>query len=576
MVIDAESTAGYSGNFNCWHGPVPVRLGQRDLRTESDLHHVLGEREESLLADAGFVDGASGDFRLSVSSPCRGRGHLQRTIGPQWMLAPRMEPVAAIEDARVHAVNAATATITWWTPRHPGYSLVRWQAVGAAQAGTQESEFGRSIFHAICLQGLQPDTEYEVKPGVRHAAQAWTEHTLRGWAQGDADKADEQTWGPVIRFRTPAADPPPRTLHVSVDGDDGRDGLTAATAWRSLRQACREARPGDTVLVGPGRYRETLAPLNTGVSDERRITFRATQPRTAILDGNQHRIPWAVKLVNRDYITVDGFHIERQSGNDYSMAQSGAYSAQVLLSNSRFCTVTRCYLDGGKEFPNGSWAGVMGVWVVEAEGALIDDNFLVKQTWSITSAIGRETDERFVWPLIRNNTFLYTYIWAVHMIGPKDRLKLRNNLFAERVRAKAGLAYIRIWDARSRIDSDYNFFYWNHDKPRDMSRCHVIMWHNVLPDTEPSLPGGLAAWQKVAGQDRHSLEAFFPTNNIYDHLDFNVAGKPYQGRGENGADIGCSWIGKHTDQIVFEEGTPTVDVPPWRTELRPAPPRSGS
>jgi hypothetical protein len=564
MVIDAQSVPAYYGNFNCWSGGLLAKVGRRDLASLSELRLILGERGESQQADARFVDAAAGDFRLALDSPCRGRGHLQRHIGPQAWLLPQVESEAAFEAVQVHHVGATGATLTWWTPRHPGYSLAQWQAVGQGESSsTLDLEFNRRIFHVVNLMGLKPDTQYELTPGLRHASEGWTTHAVRGWGQGDPLPAEQRTWTQPLRFRTLAQDPPGRTLHVRPDGDDAKDGLSRGSAWRTLRQACMQARAGDTVRVEPGRYAQTLAPFNSGAGEDRRITFIATEPRQAILDGNLHRIPWAVKLINRDYITVDGFTIQRQTGNDYSMAQTGASSAQVLIAQSRFCTLTRCYLDGGREFPNGSWAGISGVWLGNAQGARIDDNFLVKQTWSITSASGEAVGPDYVWPLIRNNTFLYTYIWTIHMVGGHDRLKLRNNLFAERVRAKAGLPYIRIWYVGSQIDSDYNFFYWNHDKPRDLSQSRVIMRHNVLPDSDPSLPGGLRAWQQFSGQDLHSLEGFFPTNNIYDNLDFTAAGKPYQGKGEGGADIGCTWIGKHTDQIVFEEGTPTVDIPPW-------------
>lgn len=45
------------------------------------------------------------------------------------------------------------------------------------------------------------------------------------------------------------------TRHVADTGDDGPDcGLTLTTACRSISQAIALAAPGDTILVGPGRY----------------------------------------------------------------------------------------------------------------------------------------------------------------------------------------------------------------------------------------------------------------------------------------------------------------------------------
>lgn len=559
--VDALATENYYGNFNCWFGSTLARIGKSDLKSLRDLQSTMRERTGSMQADALFANAAREDFRLTPSSPCRGRGFLERTIG-RGDEVPLIAAEAETQDVRVHYVGGTTATISYWTPRHPGYSLLEYQT-GNEKPQALSIDFNYRIFHVVCLNGLKPNTTYTFRPGVKYVSQSWIEQTRLMWGQGEAAPANATTFGVSAKFKTLAADPPGRTLHVAADGDDARDGLTASTAWRSLRRASEQAHAGDTVLVGPGRYKETLAPFNSGVSEDRRITFRTVKPREAILDGNNHTVPWAVKLINRDYVTVDGFRMELQTGNDYTMAQTSPYSSQVLLAESHFCTLRNCYLDGGKKFPDPSWAGVFGVWLCDAEGALIDDNFLVKDTFAIVSASGVKPGPGYVWPLVKNNTFLYTYIWTVHMVGGQDRLKLRNNLFAERVRRKASLAYIRIWYAGSRIDSDYNFFYWNNDKPRDMSDCRIIMWHSDLPESDPTLPGGLAAWQKFKGQDTHSLEAFFPSNNIYDNLDFTPAGKPYQGKGEGGADIGCTWIGKHTDQIVFEEN-PTADIPPWK------------
>lgn len=558
LEADSLTREAYYGNFNCWSGTRLARIGKSDIKSWKELQASIHERSGSMHADALFANAGKQDFRLTPSSPCRGRGFLERAIG-HGDEVPLIANEAEVQDVRVHYVGATTVTISYWTPRHPGYSLLEYQA-GNEKPQTLAIDFNYRIFHVVNLNGLKPNTTYTFRPGVKYASQSWIEQTRLMWGQGGAAPANVTTFGASARLKTLATDPPGRTLHVAADGDDARDGLTASTAWRSLRHASKQAHAGDTVLVGPGRYKETLAPFNSGVSEDRRITFRSVKPREAVLDGNNHTVPWAVKLINRNYVTVDGFRMELQTGNDYSMAQTSPYSAQVAIVKSRFCTVRNCYLDGGKKFPDASWAGVLGVWLAEAEGAVVDDNFLLKQTWSVTAASGAATGPGYVPPLIKNNTFLWTYIWTIHMVGG-DILKLRNNLFAEVCRRKSGLAYIRIWYKGSLVDSDYNFFWWHNDKPRDLSTCKVGMVH-YRSEPDPEIPGGLAAWQKWSGQDAHSLEAFFPKNNTYENLDFTPAGKPYQGKGEGGADIGCTWIGKHTDQVAFEE-SPTVDIPPW-------------
>lgn len=65
------------------------------------------------------------------------------------------------------------------------------------------------------------------------------------------------------------------TYHVSDrGGDDQRDGQTEATAWRTIGHAARRVGPGDTVVVHPGVYFESVA-LKTAGTAEKPIRFTA-------------------------------------------------------------------------------------------------------------------------------------------------------------------------------------------------------------------------------------------------------------------------------------------------------------
>lgn len=57
-------------------------------------------------------------------------------------------------------------------------------------------------------------------------------------------------------------------------GDDGRDGRSPATAWRSLAKLSTALRAGDTVYVGPGLYREQVTVGSDGTTAAR-IVFVA-------------------------------------------------------------------------------------------------------------------------------------------------------------------------------------------------------------------------------------------------------------------------------------------------------------
>ena len=91
------------------------------------------------------------------------------------------------------------------------------------------------------------------------------------------------------------------TYHVSDrEGDDQRNGETAATAWKTLGQAARQVGAGDTVIVHPGVYFESVA-LKTAGTAEKPIRFTAdgvaknrvilTGARRAIRQGD---VPWRI------------------------------------------------------------------------------------------------------------------------------------------------------------------------------------------------------------------------------------------------------------------------------------------
>ncbi len=70
-------------------------------------------------------------------------------------------------------------------------------------------------------------------------------------------------------------------------GNDAHDGLTPATAFRTLQKAANEATPGTLIRVLPGVYRESVRPARDGTSSSP-ITFRAEQgPGSVIVRGSE-------------------------------------------------------------------------------------------------------------------------------------------------------------------------------------------------------------------------------------------------------------------------------------------------
>jgi hypothetical protein len=81
-----------------------------------------------------------------------------------------------------------------------------------------------------------------------------------------------------------------QTLYVSPAGDDAAAG-TPTQPWRTLGRAAAAAPPGDTVLLAPGVYRETLRPGRSGTAD-RPIVYAAVEHGTAVIDGADVLTGW--------------------------------------------------------------------------------------------------------------------------------------------------------------------------------------------------------------------------------------------------------------------------------------------
>lgn len=80
-------------------------------------------------------------------------------------------------------------------------------------------------------------------------------------------------------------------LHVATTGSDDADG-SAERPFRSINRAAALARPGDTVVVHAGEYREWVTPARGGLSDARRITYTAADGEHVVIKGSERVTGW--------------------------------------------------------------------------------------------------------------------------------------------------------------------------------------------------------------------------------------------------------------------------------------------
>jgi parallel beta-helix repeat protein len=83
----------------------------------------------------------------------------------------------------------------------------------------------------------------------------------------------------------------PITYYVSIEGSDVNSG-TNDYPFRTIQKASNFAKPGDTILVQPGIYRERISPPIGGSSPYLPITYKSVVPQGAIIRGS---VAWKPK-----------------------------------------------------------------------------------------------------------------------------------------------------------------------------------------------------------------------------------------------------------------------------------------
>ena len=135
----------------------------------------------------------------------------------------------------------------------------------------------------------------------------------------------------------PAAGSGGRTLHVSPQGDDARDGLAWASALRSVQRAADLARPGDTVLVADGTYAPVA--IERGGAANQPITFRALNRWGArITDPIRDAFSIGFATPDIGFIVIEGFELVAPGvyGNGVH-SRNGAHHILVRDNLARDC-----------------------------------------------------------------------------------------------------------------------------------------------------------------------------------------------------------------------------------------------
>jgi parallel beta-helix repeat protein len=499
----AETPEGFWSECNVLAGGGKAPTGRIAAADAADLPawRALSKTDARSRAAsaADFVDPAKGDFRVFSGTDASFLGRYVQCVGPDGVTPGKRIARHAIERVEVLSTTATSANITYWTPGRVCGTAVEWGTAAAKYDGRLDragsgagSEY--ETFHTVSLVGLRPETTHHFRVGFCD---------FEADAERKAAGRFPMVWSADGVFTTPAGEPAPRSLFVSPAGDDANDGLSPATAWRTLHKAARQARAGDTVTLAPGRYMELLRPLQTGVSAGRRITFRAEKPLTVFLDGgfilwNREGRSHDIQVCNKAFLTFDGLTCENCCTMDNGGYRGGiGYAGLIRISGSAGIEIKNCVLDGRTRIMCGLYffdAGAMpGVPDDETAYTVSDSVFLYN--WK---AVGGGHSTRPA--LLLNNAFVRDQITIFDPYGwDEKKLRLRNNIFQSLILGKRGDAMLSGIPAKE-YDSDYNCFHW--DAENDVK---VVATEDGR-DGGPKIRG-LATWTAKTGFDAHSIEA---------------------------------------------------------------------
>ena len=464
----------------------------------ADWRKTVRETHPSLLAETilspdGYLLPA-GDTLASA-----GLGH--RPIGARNAAKPANTRIP-IEGFRVAVAHPRQAVLIWATPWDYADARVSWrQIAGAREKTLPVPQVGilKLAQRTVRLTGLQMGVEYRARLVV--------------------STPDGRTGQAELTFTTPKALRAPATLYVSPSGDDANDGRSPKQPFRTLAAASFAAVPGDTVLVGPGVYPETLTLWCGGLSKEKHLVFRSAQRGKAVIDCSK---PRALAIFSQKvrHVTIDGFAF-----SELTQGAGGCIrferAVDIRIVNNIFRRIV----------PRG-YSSTELIMVYMGEDVVIRDN-LFKTGWN---SVQLGSSRRVT---IDHNTFWRAGISAVNISGgPKDdQIRVTNNIFVDVCAPKKDNAAINIRPHSTNVVCDHNLF-WRKTSPhmslfgfRETPDGKYIPWQRQDART-------IEEMVKKFGLGRRSLVAD-PQFRNPDKGDFTLKPtSPAIGMGENGGNVG--------------------------------------
>src|SRR5579859_2514634 len=112
------------------------------------------------------------------------------------------------------------------------------------------------------------------------------------------------------------------TVYVTMSGNDAAAG-TASSPWRTIQHGVEALQPGDTLLIGPGTYRERIE-IQRGGTAQAPVTLAAMPGARVIVSGaDRLRSGWSKVAGAEDGIYVHAWTYRFPIGGPNDLTHPG-------------------------------------------------------------------------------------------------------------------------------------------------------------------------------------------------------------------------------------------------------------
>ncbi len=266
--------------------------------------------------------------------------------------------------------------------------------------------------------------------------------------------------------------------YVDVNnGSDGNDGKN--NPFKTIQKAANVAKPGDTVIVKPGIYKDTnndnyVVHVKGGTADKW-ITFRSEVPWGAVVEApklvdrpNTHSYCWNF-TTGTSYVLVEGFDVTGCS-TGFNVNNS---NTNIMIKGNHIHDIGRRMTD-----TNSGQSGIS--YGTTASDVTIDGN-VFHTIGRFPGGVHPPNHDHGIYvrgnnAKIMNNVFYdHTSGWAIHIYSPgnwKENIEIINNTFADPNPARDG--HIVITGETRNVLIQNNIF----SKPRGamvrISKCYHV------------------------------------------------------------------------------------------------------